>query len=157
MVNDPMDQWGGNGGDEQKLRAGVHRESFNRDLLWELNSNFQDLLEKSIWMDLQSQPVLSLSPNTHMSENLIASFHMDDDALIWFQDASEAGVFRTWKGFGQVVQNWFGSSLYDDPMKSWTKLKQVGAVTSYKTEFEVLFIEMEVFLRKTNLVVFWVF
>lgn len=86
-----------------------------------------------------------------MSENLIASFHMDDDALIWFQDASEAGVFCTCEGFGQVVQNQFGSSLYDDPMKSWTKLKQVGAVTSYKTEFEVLFNRNGVISEKDEL------
>lgn len=47
----------------------------------------------------------------------IASFHLDDEALIWFQDASEAGVFHSWEEFVQALQVRFGSSPYDDPME----------------------------------------
>ncbi|XP_035549739.1 uncharacterized protein LOC118349426 [Juglans regia] len=68
----------------------------------------------------------------------IASFHLDDEALIWFQDASEAGVFHSWDEFVQALQVRFGSSPYDDPMESLTRLKQVSSVTTYKIEFELL-------------------
>lgn len=68
----------------------------------------------------------------------IASFHIDDDALIRFQDTSEVGVFHTWEEFVQAIQIRFGSSPYDDLMKALTMLKQVGIVTTYKAKFEVL-------------------
>ncbi|KAF5451936.1 hypothetical protein F2P56_026990 [Juglans regia] len=67
-----------------------------------------------------------------------ASFHMDEEALVWFQDASEAGTFHSWEEFTQAVQVRFGSSAYDDPMEALTCLKQVNSVTVYKTEFELL-------------------
>lgn len=72
------------------------------------------------------------------SEFFIASFHMDKEALIWFQDASEAGAFHSWEEFVQVVQIRFGSSPYDDPIEALTHLKHVSIVTTYKTKFEVL-------------------
>ncbi|KAF5472135.1 hypothetical protein F2P56_008875 [Juglans regia] len=68
----------------------------------------------------------------------IASFHMDDEALIWFQDASEAGTFLSWEDFIKVVQIRFRSTPYDDPMESLTRLKQVSTVNDYKSEFEIL-------------------
>ncbi|KAF5468733.1 hypothetical protein F2P56_012865 [Juglans regia] len=68
----------------------------------------------------------------------IASFHMDDEALIWFQDASEAGTFLSWEDFIKAVQIRFGSMPYDDPMESLTRLKQVNTVNDYKSEFEIL-------------------
>ncbi|XP_018843425.2 uncharacterized protein LOC109007962 [Juglans regia] len=68
----------------------------------------------------------------------IASFHMDNDALVWFQDASESEVFHSWEEFIQAVQVRFGSSAYDDPIEALTRLKQVHSVTAYKTEFELL-------------------
>ncbi|KAF5468680.1 hypothetical protein F2P56_012817 [Juglans regia] len=74
----------------------------------------------------------------HGQRIFIASFHMDNDALVWFQDASESGIFHSWEEFIQAVQVRFGSSAYDDPMKALTRLKQVHSVTAYKTEFELL-------------------
>ncbi|XP_035545954.1 uncharacterized protein LOC118348438 [Juglans regia] len=68
----------------------------------------------------------------------IASFHMDDEALVWFQDASEAGTFLSWEDFIKAVQIRFGSTPYDDPMESLTRLKQVSTVNDYKYEFEIL-------------------
>lgn len=53
---------------------------------------------------------------------------MDEEALIWFQDASEDGAFHCWEEFTQAVQIKFGSSIYDDPMEALTKLKQVNSV-----------------------------
>lgn len=40
----------------------------------------------------------------------LASFHMEDETLVWFQDASKAGTFHSWEDFSQVLQVRFGSS-----------------------------------------------
>lgn len=37
----------------------------------------------------------------------------------------------------------FGPSTYDDPMKTLTKLRQVGSVEVYKVEFEVVSSRLE--------------
>ena len=41
---------------------------------------------------------------------MVASFHMDQEALIWFQDAEEAGVFSNWEGMVQALHVRFGSA-----------------------------------------------
>lgn len=43
-----------------------------------------------------------------------ASFHIDDEALIWFQDASVAGVFHSWEEFVQAVHVRFELPPYND-------------------------------------------
>lgn len=63
---------------------------------------------------------------------------MDDEALVWFQDTSEAGNLRSWEKLAQVVELRFGSTPYDDPMEALTRLKQVTRVPAYKSEFEYL-------------------
>lgn len=68
----------------------------------------------------------------------IASFHMDEEALVWFQDASEVGTFHSLEEFVQTVQVRLRSSPYDDPMEALTQHKQVGSMTTYKAEFELL-------------------
>jgi hypothetical protein len=45
----------------------------------------------------------------------MASFHMEGEALVWFQDADEAGQFPTWDTFLQALLTRFGP-VYDDPM-----------------------------------------
>ena len=70
---------------------------------------------------------------------LIASFHMELEALIWFQEAEEAGVFFDWESLVQALHVRFGSMAYDDPMKVLTRLRQTSTVALYKTEFEVMF------------------
>ena len=57
---------------------------------------------------------------------------MEDEALIWFQDAEEVGIFTSWEAFVRALHVRFGSSSYDDPMETLTKLKQVGSVYAYK-------------------------
>ena len=41
---------------------------------------------------------------------MVASFHMDQEALVWFQDAEEAGVFSNWEGMVQALHVRFGST-----------------------------------------------
>ena len=42
------------------------------------------------------------TPN-HLKVN-IASFHMDEEALIWFQDTEESGLFINWEAFMKASQ-----------------------------------------------------
>ena len=69
---------------------------------------------------------------------LMASFHMDGDALIWFQDSDENGMFVTWEGFVEALLTQFGRIAYKDPMESLTRLRQSGSVVVYKGQFEAL-------------------
>lgn len=69
---------------------------------------------------------------------LMASFDMDGDALIWFQDSDETGIFATWEGFVEALLTRFGSTTYEDPIESLTRLKQSSSVVVYKGQFEAL-------------------
>ncbi|XP_040996213.1 uncharacterized protein LOC121242414 [Juglans microcarpa x Juglans regia] len=63
---------------------------------------------------------------------------MEEEAMVWFQNSTEAGLFRSWYEFTQALQVRFGLSVYDDPMETLTRLKQVSTVAAYKTEFDLI-------------------
>lgn len=63
---------------------------------------------------------------------------MDLEALIWFQEAEETGVFSDWESFVPALHMRFGTSSYDDPMEVLTKLRQTSIVALYKAEFEAI-------------------
>ena len=65
-----------------------------------------------------------------------ASYHLDDEALIWFQDCERS--LNSWETFVRAIQVKFGPSSYDDPMETLTKLKQTITVAAYKSQFEML-------------------
>jgi len=67
----------------------------------------------------------------------MASFHMEGEALVWFQDADEAGQFPTWDSFIQALLVRFGPA-YDDPMESLMKLRHTSTVAEYTSQFESL-------------------
>ena len=69
---------------------------------------------------------------------MMASFHMDGEALVWFQEGEDVGVFGNWEAFVQALLIRFGSIAYDDPMEALTRLRQKSTVALYKGEFEVL-------------------
>ena len=69
---------------------------------------------------------------------LMPSFHMDGDALVWFQDSDENGMFATWEGFSEALLTRFGNTAYDDPMESLIRLRQTTNVVVYKGKFEAL-------------------
>lgn len=58
---------------------------------------------------------------------------MDKDALIWFQDEVKLELFT----LGRSLSKLFKSNL-GHLMEALTRLKQVGTVTAYKAEFELL-------------------
>ena len=68
----------------------------------------------------------------------MASFHMDGDALVWFQDNDEIGVFATWESFVEVLLRKFGNTAYEDPMESLTRLRQTTNVVVHKGKFKAL-------------------
>jgi hypothetical protein len=67
----------------------------------------------------------------------MASFHMEGEALIWFQAADESGQFPTWEAFLQALLTRFGPA-YDDPMESLMRLRQTSTVADYTMQFEAL-------------------
>ena len=68
----------------------------------------------------------------------MASYHLDREALIWFQAAEQASGFASWEVFIRALQTHFGTLAYDDPMEAVTRLKQTTSVVSYKGNFEIL-------------------
>jgi len=54
----------------------------------------------------------------------IASFHMEGEALIWFQNVEFCGLINTWDKFAKACLMKFGLTAYVDPMESLTPLRQ---------------------------------
>ena len=69
---------------------------------------------------------------------MMASFHMEGKALVWFQEGEDVGVFGTWEALVQAMLIKFGSTANDDPMEAFTRLRQTSTVALYKGEFEDL-------------------
>ena len=67
---------------------------------------------------------------------LNASYHLDDEALVWFQDCERS--LDSWETFVRAIQVRFRPSSYDDPMENLTKLKQTTTLAIYKSQFEML-------------------
>ena len=63
---------------------------------------------------------------------LLASYHMEEEALIWFQEAEQAGQFTSWEAFVRSLHVRFGSSTYDDLLETLTRLRRVGSMATYK-------------------------
>ena len=53
----------------------------------------------------------------------MASYHVEGEALIWFQDAENSSLFIDWEAFVKAVHVRFGATSYDDPMESLIWLK----------------------------------
>ncbi|XP_057952937.1 uncharacterized protein LOC131147183 [Malania oleifera] len=65
---------------------------------------------------------------------LLASFHMEDKALIWFQDLERSGLLTSWETFERALHTRFGVAPYDDSLGQLSNLK----LTSFKEQFEEL-------------------
>lgn len=57
-------------------------------------------------------------------------------AMVWYQNLENSRVIVDWDSFIKAFITRFGPSIYDDPMKILTKLRQVGSIEDYKVEFE---------------------
>jgi hypothetical protein len=70
------------------------------------------------------------------SKVIHASYHLDDDALIWFQNCEHD--LGCWDNFATAIKLRFGPPSYDDPMELLIKLKHVNSIEEYKGLFESL-------------------
>jgi hypothetical protein len=68
----------------------------------------------------------------------LASFHLEGETLIWFQDAEGSAQVNTWDSFCKSSMTRFGPTAYDDPMEAMTRLRQTSTVAVYKAQFEEL-------------------
>ena len=66
---------------------------------------------------------------------LNASYHLDDEPLVWFQDCERS--LDSWETFVRAIQVRFELSSYDDPMETLTKLRHTTIVFAYKSQFEI--------------------
>lgn len=57
---------------------------------------------------------------------MMASFHMDGEALVWFQEGEDVGVIRNWEKLVQALLIKFGTPAYVDPMEALTRLRQIN-------------------------------
>ena len=81
---------------------------------------------------------------------MMASFHMEGEALVWFQEGEDAEVFGTWEALVQAMLIQFGSTAYDDPMEASTRLRQTSTVALYKGELKLWLIGLRACLHSIN-------
>lgn len=62
----------------------------------------------------------------------MTSYHMEGEALVWYQVSLKLGQFLAWESFIKALHTWFGPSTYDDPMEVLMRLKQTSSVSNYK-------------------------
>lgn len=62
---------------------------------------------------------------------LIASFHMERKALIWFLEVEQSGTITNLDAFVKAMLLRFGPNTYDDPMKSLIKFRQTITLEKY--------------------------
>ncbi|CAL9017714.1 unnamed protein product, partial [Prunus brigantina] len=68
----------------------------------------------------------------------LASFHMEREALQWFQWLDCIHRFPRWEEFTKALCQEFGSSDLEDCAESLLKLKQTGSLRDYISEFRRL-------------------
>lgn len=68
----------------------------------------------------------------------MSAFHMNGDALVWFQDSNDVGLFVGREGFVIALLTRFGTTVDEDTMEALTRLKQTTSVVMYKGQFEAL-------------------
>jgi hypothetical protein len=76
--------------------------------------------------------ILIIIKHKVMKKIPIASFHLEGEALIWFQDVEGNGKVHTCESFYKSCITRFGLTVCDDPMESMTRLRQIGTVAIYK-------------------------
>ena len=77
---------------------------------------------------------------------MMTSFHMEGEALVWFQEGEEAGVFGNWEALIQAMLTRFGSTAYDDPMEALTRLRQTSPWLCTKVNLKPWLIGLEAYL-----------
>ncbi|XP_042972693.1 uncharacterized protein LOC122304485 [Carya illinoinensis] len=66
---------------------------------------------------------------------MVASHHMDEEALVWYQTGLDSGQFNSWETLVVALQTRFGPSSCDDPMEALTRLRQTSSMTKLQEEY----------------------
>lgn len=66
---------------------------------------------------------------------LMASYHMEGEALIWNQHAINGGRFNGWESLVKALLVRFGLTVYNDPKEVLIRLKHITTVDAYKAQF----------------------
>lgn len=74
---------------------------------------------------------------------VLASFHLQNDALQWYWWFERTRPNITWEEFTQALCVRFGSTDYEDFDEELAKLQQIGTVREYQTQFEWLAIGVQ--------------
>ncbi|KAJ0021522.1 hypothetical protein Pint_31690 [Pistacia integerrima] len=69
----------------------------------------------------------------------IASFHLEDEAQLWFQLLKEDKLEVSWDDFKEGLYSRYGPNQYLDFFGDLAKLQQKGSVQAYQVQFEKLF------------------
>ena len=92
----------------------------------------------------------------HLLNKVLASFHIDGEALVWCQDCEESGIFDWWETLVQALLLRFGTTSYDDPMEALTRLRQTLTRQFTRVSLRLRQIESKAYLHNTDWVVSWV-
>lgn len=68
----------------------------------------------------------------------IASVHLDQDVIPWFQMMQRANPFSSWHVFTRALKLDFSPSVYECPRSTLFKLMQIGTVGEYYMDFTSL-------------------
>lgn len=69
---------------------------------------------------------------------VLALFHLEVDAQLWFQLIKQEGDMMTWQEFCDGLHARYGATQFQDFFGELIKLQQVGSVCDYHTQFEKL-------------------
>ena len=94
-------------------------------------------VDSASWIYMSNQFFTYYNTPEHQKV-IMASYHMEGEALIWFQDAENSSLFIDWEAFVKAVHVRFGATSYDDPMESLRRSKQTSSVLAYKGQFKAI-------------------
>ena len=86
----------------------------------------------------RAEQYFSLHNNFDVHQVPLASFHLEQEALQWYRWYIKAHEEPKWPDFCQLLLQRFGPSAFDDFTGALTKLRQIGTMKEYQTEFEKL-------------------
>jgi hypothetical protein len=79
-----------------------------------------------------------------------AAFYLLDDPQLWFHRVELNGGQPTWTQFVQLVNDRFGPSLTDNPIRELAMLRRTGNVNKYSAFHHALLLRHQLVRSPTN-------
>lgn len=89
-------------------------------------------------MGLSSEPILYIPKHTGRSKSVDASFHLEGDAVQWFQWYERAQPNLAWELLVKAFCIRFGPTEYKDFDGALFRVQQTRSLREYQTQFERL-------------------